>query len=75
MTSPLQAAMSEPKDDELWTVKDVARFLKVSPRTVYDIPGLPKIPLRGRGRRLMRRYDPETVKAWARAQSPKRKSA
>jgi hypothetical protein len=63
MTS-LSLAPQAPSDT-LWRVEDVARFLGVSERTVYDLPGLPSIRLKGRGSRTMRRYIPEQVRQWA----------
>jgi hypothetical protein len=56
-------------DDRLWHVRDVARFLGVSPRTVYDLPGLPAIRLKGRGQRRIRRYVPAKVRQWALARA------
>lgn len=50
----------------LWNVADVAGFLKVSQRSVYDLPGLPKVRLRITGNRSLVRYVPAEVRAWAR---------
>ena len=60
----------------LWHLEHVAAVLGLSPRAVRELPGLVPVKLRGSGlERPIRRYDPEEVRAWARAQSPKRKSA
>jgi hypothetical protein len=51
----------------LWDVADVARFLKISARSVYDLPGMPCVRLRITGARHLRRFVPAEVRAWARA--------
>jgi excisionase family DNA binding protein len=51
-----------------WTVRDVARFLRVHPRTVmrYIKDGLPAHKP-GRGATAQLRFDPEEVQAWFRS--------
>lgn len=50
--------------DGLWDAADVARFLKISARSVYDLPGLPFVRLRIKGERHLKRYIPAEVRAW-----------
>jgi hypothetical protein len=57
MTSPANT------DDELWSVVETARFLKVPPGTLYQWRHRRIGPPAGRvGRHL--RYDPADVRAW-----------
>lgn len=53
--------------ERLWTAKDVAQFLSVSVRKVYDLPGLPRVELPGRGERPIVRYLPAEVRAYSSA--------
>jgi predicted DNA-binding transcriptional regulator AlpA len=56
-----------PTAEGLWNVDDVAAFLRVSRRSVYDLPGLPKVRLAITGRRALVRFLPAEVRAWAAA--------
>lgn len=60
-----ESTPTAPPDAALWTVEDVAAYLRVSVRTVYSLPGLPRITLQGRGARRMVRYAPAEVRAYA----------
>lgn len=55
--------------DELWTRKDVAKYLKVSEATLrrmLKLPGFPKKQLLPSGdNHCIERYDPKTIIAWA----------
>lgn len=53
--------------DGLWDADDVARFLRVSRRSVYSLPGLPRVKLAITGDRALVRYVPAEVRAWAAA--------
>jgi hypothetical protein len=60
--------MIPPKTEQepitLWTVEDVARFLRCKPKRVYyyiDYESLPYIQLTTNGRYL---FDPNDVQAW-----------
>lgn len=61
-TSVTDATLAE----GLWNADDVAAFLKVSRRSVYDLPGLPKVRLRITGSRSLVRFVPAEVRTWAR---------
>ena len=50
-------------DDRLWTIDDVSAFLGVHRRTVYRLPGIPRLRIGGSVR-----FDPSAVRAWAQAQ-------
>ena len=55
----------------LWTVEDIAYFLKLSPRHVKDrvikTPGFPAaVPVQGAGRRPTLRWRSEDIVRWAR---------
>lgn len=52
--------------EHLWTVDDVASFLAISRRAVYDLAGLPRVLLPGTRTRPILRFDPEQVRRWAR---------
>ena len=66
----LEAAKnSEPElpNDRLWTEREAARFLGMSPRWLRDST-VPKSMLPGKGARPTIRYEPAEVRAWATAQ-------
>lgn len=69
--SPIERVITQKGDhvtDTLWTATDIQRYLQVSRRTFYRMreshPDFPR-PL-ALGRRTLR-WDPETIRAWARA--------
>ena len=67
----MSGAAPDPIDDPLveglWEARDVAAFLRISPRSVYDLPGMPFVKLRIKGDRWLKRYVPAEVRAWTRA--------
>ena len=54
-------------DHPLWTVEDVAAYLRVPPKTLYEWR-MKKYGPEGRRVGKYLRYDPETVRAWFQAQ-------
>lgn len=48
-------------ETHLLTAEEVAAMLRVSPRTVYDLPGLLRTEIQGRGRRRMVRWNADDV--------------
>jgi predicted DNA-binding transcriptional regulator AlpA len=50
--------------EKLLTAKDVAEMLGVKPRTVYDLVGLVRTPLLGRGTRPIIRWSREDVERY-----------
>ena len=58
--------MPERAPDRLWTQKEAAAFLAVTPRYLRDST-CPKILLPGNGRKRqpLVRYDPDEVRGWA----------
>jgi hypothetical protein len=62
------SAAIESDADELWSVDDVANYLRVPVETLYQWRKRKYGPAAGRvGRHL--RYDPAVVRAWFRAQA------
>jgi hypothetical protein len=61
---PAPGAAVTSLDEGLWTVADVAAYLKISPRSVYELPGLPRVRVVITGRRALARYVPAEVRAW-----------
>jgi excisionase family DNA binding protein len=53
----------EPQDDVLWTVDDVARYLRVSKSWVYQGVAAGRVPCIRVG--ALVRFDPVAFKAWA----------
>lgn len=55
-----------PTGERLWTAEDVAGYLAVSERQVYNLVplGLPTVRLPGTGDRTTLRFDPAEVRAW-----------
>lgn len=51
--------------DGLWEAEHVAAYLKVSVRTVYELPGLIRTEIPGSGRAVRIRWHPADVQAWA----------
>lgn len=67
-TGPVRATVSKSAKniEELWTVKDVASYLKMSPSSVYSsLTNRDAIPALRMG--SMIRFDPDAVKAWVAA--------
>lgn len=58
--------------DRLWTTAEVAKYLGMSVRWVRD-SDVPRIRLRGSGKRKSARYDPGAVRDWARRQNGREK--
>lgn len=61
--------MIEQQTETLWTVEDVAAYLRAKPKWVYELAGrgtLPSLKLGG-----LLRFNPEDVKRWA--TSPRRR--
>ncbi|MEU5552762.1 helix-turn-helix domain-containing protein [Micromonospora sp. NPDC047793] len=55
-------------NDGLWTIRDVAAYLRVPPETLYRWRKVKYGPPAARvGRHL--RYEPETVRSWVREQA------
>ena len=63
---PAPPAASE--DDRLWTVRDVARFLSMSPSWVYQASAGGTLPCLRIGAAV--RFDPATIRAWVRGEAP-----
>jgi hypothetical protein len=55
-------------EERLWTQQEAAAFLSVTPRYLRD-SSCPKVLLPGNGKKgqPILRYDPDEVRAWARA--------
>ena len=53
------------REGELWTVAEVARYLKTSRSWVYQATAPGKLPSMRVGH--LRRFDPEKIRAWATA--------
>jgi hypothetical protein len=67
---------TSPTNINLWTQKEAAAFLNVSPRYVLD-SSVPKLLLPGtgsKGKQLVR-YDPEAVRTWLRQHMTHRRFA
>jgi excisionase family DNA binding protein len=56
--------------DKLWTVKDIAAYLAVSPSWVYQHVEAGKLPCIRLGALL--RFEPEAIRAWTRGSSAAR---
>lgn len=54
-----------PSDDTLWTVKDVARFLRASPSWIYKLAESDQIPHFRLGSAL--RFEPLAIRGWLQA--------
>lgn len=69
--------MPEPKgqttDDNLWTKRDVARYLGLNVRTIERL-AIPRVPIMVTGKRPVVRYDPVQVKAWVDARRTRKVS-
>ena len=52
-------------DDCLWTVRDVAEFLKIHPKTIYDWASRGELPCFRIGNRL--RFSPTELTRWVSA--------
>lgn len=59
--------MQSEQEDTLWTVDDVARFLRCSPSKVYKLAARGGVPSVHVGSHL--RFDPEALRAWAKRQT------
>lgn len=65
--------MSKDLQEPLWTAQDVARYLNVSDKTVYDwaaIGFLPSVKL-GDGKKSPVRFIPSEIKEWLEKRSSK----
>ena len=69
MTNPVPI---EPNELELWTVRDVARALRVSRTTVFSLD-LPRVRLGSSGKIV--RFRPEDVRAYIEARHPSLRAA
>jgi len=62
------------EQEPLWTVKEVAKYLRMSSSWVYKMAEAGLLPVRRIGSSL--RFDPEEIRAYARGEwEPKRASA
>jgi hypothetical protein len=51
-----------PKTESLWTVADLARFLKISPNAAYKLVERKLVPHIRLNRKVL--FDPQTIRNW-----------
>jgi excisionase family DNA binding protein len=51
-----------PKPESLWTVSDLARFLKISPNAAYKLVERHQVPHIRLRRKVL--FDPQTIRNW-----------
>jgi hypothetical protein len=51
-----------PKPESLWTVSDLARFLKISPNAAYKLVERRQVPHIRLNRKVL--FDPQTIRNW-----------
>jgi len=59
-------SMAETRRDELWTIHDVARYLRIHEKTAYDWAAQGRLPCIRLGGRL--RFDPVELGRWVDSQ-------